>query len=317
LGNNKLAKIAVYKGTTKAFAKQGNKKASSLLILEKTAEGAKNLGHDAVSVGKDFKMEPCDLAVIFGYGRFRADGSLPMTGKQSWRRKIIEWNDQQGIPTLCLDSGLFISRNRKMYFRAGLGSPLNNGDFFDSDYDDKRAPQVKADTDIRMLPYREKGDHIVLCLQPHMNWSMAGIQTTDWANEIIPELRKYTDRRIEVRNHPGDPGALERIEKFDNVVLTSANQMPIWKQCEGAHAGITYNSTVATDILEAGVPVFVKSSESHAWPVANTDLSKIEEPVLHDRTEWFNRMCYRMWTMQEMEDGTLVSRVLKYLGKDK
>jgi hypothetical protein len=109
---------------------------------------------------------------------------------------------------------------------------------------------------------------------------------------------------------------LERIKDFDNVVLTHANQMPIWKQCEGAHAGITYNSTVATDILEAGVPVFVQSSESHAWPVANTDLSQIEHPILYDRTEWFQRMCYRMWTLQEMEDGTLLNRVLNYLGEN-
>lgn len=314
-----MATIAVYRATTKAFKaveKEGNKKASSFLMLEKMETAGKLLGHSVIPVGKEAEFKNCDLAVIFGYGRPRIDGLPPMTGKQKLRCQILEWNQEQGIPTLCMDSGLFISRNRKMYFRAGLGSPLNDGDFFDSDYDSERVEKVKQETDIRLLPYREKGDHIVLCLQPHMNWSMAGVKTVDWANEIIPELRKYTNRRIEVRSHPGEPGALNHIEDFDNVVKIPANKQPIWQQVEGAHAGITYNSTVATDILEAGVPVFVQSPESHAWSVANTDLTQIEQPVLYDRTEWFQRMCYRMWTLREMEDGTLLNRVLNYLGEN-
>ena len=44
------------------------------------------------------------------------------------------------------------------------------------------------------------------------------------------------------------------------------------------------------------------------WPVANTDLTKIETPDMPDRTQWLNDLGYKLWSTEEIKSGKVFAR---------
>ena len=72
------------------------------------------------------------------------------------------------------------------------------------------------------------------------------------------------------------------------------------------HCLVTYNSIAAVEALILGKPVFVMGPNA-AEPLANTDLSKIEKPVM-PAVEMVRKLCcnlaYGQFTPGEMIDGT-------------
>ena len=80
------------------------------------------------------------------------------------------------------------------------------------------------------------------------------------------------------------------------------------------HAFVTNNSTASVDSCVRGVPTFVTSDLAICWPVANTDLNKIENPDYPDRTQWVNDLGYKMWSIKEIRDGTVYKRFKQKLG---
>ena len=74
------------------------------------------------------------------------------------------------------------------------------------------------------------------------------------------------------------------------------------------HAVVTHNSTASVDSCIRGIPTFVTSDLAICYPVANTDLSKIESPEFPDRTQWLNNLGYMMWTIDEIRSGKVYKR---------
>ena len=80
------------------------------------------------------------------------------------------------------------------------------------------------------------------------------------------------------------------------------------------HAVISHNSTATIDSCIRGVPTFVTSDLAICWPVANTDLLKIESPIYPDRTQWVYDLGYKQWTEEEIKNGTVLKRFKEKLG---
>ena len=80
------------------------------------------------------------------------------------------------------------------------------------------------------------------------------------------------------------------------------------------HAVVTHNSTACIDSCVRGVPTFVTSDLALAWPVANKDLSKIENPEYPDRDQWVYDLGYKQWTEAEIKNGTVFKRFKQKLG---
>jgi len=80
------------------------------------------------------------------------------------------------------------------------------------------------------------------------------------------------------------------------------------------HAVVSHNSTATTDSCVRGIPTFCTSDLALCWPVANKDLTKIESPEYPDRTQWLHDLGYKMWSIREIEDGTVYKRFKSKLG---
>ena len=72
------------------------------------------------------------------------------------------------------------------------------------------------------------------------------------------------------------------------------------------HCLVTYNSIAAVEALILGKPVFVMGPNA-AEPMANTDLSKINNPMMPTPEKVIQLCCnlaYGQFTPSEMVDGT-------------
>jgi hypothetical protein len=73
------------------------------------------------------------------------------------------------------------------------------------------------------------------------------------------------------------------------------------------HALVTFNSVAAVESILAGVPAFVMAPSHVAKPVANTDLTKIDDPFYPDNDllmAWCHSMAYGQYHVRELKNGT-------------
>jgi hypothetical protein len=154
-----------------------------------------------------------------------------------------------------------------------------------------------------MLDWRTAGGHILICLQRVDGWSMCGSNVQDWLDQTVAKIRQYTNRPIVVRKHPGD--RRQDHLKFSKKYHVSTNPS-ILQDLKNCWATITYNSSPGIASLINGVPVFVTDpvpQQSQTWPVCDIDLSLIETPTMHDRSEWIHRISQSHWNDDEVASG--------------
>jgi hypothetical protein len=95
--------------------------------------------------------------------------------------------------------------NSRRYLRYSFDGVFpTTGFYFNKDIDPTRWEKISRNLGLSLKPYRSSGDHILICLQRNGGWSMRGLNSVDWMNKTIAEIRKYSSRPIRVRAHPGD-----------------------------------------------------------------------------------------------------------------
>jgi hypothetical protein len=97
----------------------------------------------------------------------------------------------------------------------------------------------------------------------------------------------------------------------DNKVFKSVEK-DILNDFKAAWAVINYSSNPGIQSVIQGIPTFV-DDKSLASPVANTDLSLIENPNRPDRTQWLNDLAWTEWTIEEMKKGIPQQLLINHL----
>lgn len=153
----------------------------------------------------------------------------------------------------------------------------------------------------RIRPWRRATiyGHVLLCGQVPSDPSVSDTDHYVWLWGTAGVLMHQTRRPIIYRPHPLDRERapyLPGTQRSVNAALAD--------DLARAFAVVTYNSTSAALAVLEGVPVFVCGDYSIARPVAETVLSGIERPELHDRREqWAADLAYSQWTLAEMAQG--------------
>ena len=144
-----------------------------------------------------------------------------------------------------------------------------------------------------------------------------------YLEDTVSTIRKSSKRTIKIRAHPRaaiDGSIVRNLNfKYQNV----EQQFPVRhpetydeydydKALLGAHAVISHSSNPGLQAIIAGVPAFV-GKDSLALPVANTDISQIEQPKMPNRTKWFNDLLYTEYFIDEIADGLPLVRLLPKL----
>ena len=285
-------KIAIY-----LAAIPKNKNEIKLAVLKRFGQGAASVG-DTVEFVEDHRFVKSDVAVIQGF--VHQDVSRPHL---ALRRQILDNNPN----TIVIDSNLFQFSDPKLqnyYLRYSLNGIFpTTGFYFDNKIDPSRWQSISERLGIGLRPYRTEGNHILICLQRVDGWSMCGQNVQQWLDDTVRKIRRRTNRPIVVRKHPGDRRQDSLKFSKDYVVSRKESLLDDLINC---WATVTYNSSPGIASLISGVPVFVtdpNSQQSQTWPLCNTDLAQIENPLMPDRQEWIDRISQSHWNDDEIISG--------------
>jgi hypothetical protein len=273
-------KIAVYLSGIPRKSQNESKKR----ILRSFAQGAERAG-DQVILVEDNRIVDCDVAVIQGFVHEHSKQAPHLL----IRKQAIDFQKQNNKHSVIIDSNLYQfldTQNIDKYLRYSIGGIFpTDACYFDQDRDLTRWNKIKSSYQFSEQEWHT-GHDILICFQRNGGWSMNGYSVTEWAVNTINKIRKVTQRPIVVRGHPGE-------------LLLS-------QQLKQTHATITYNSSPGVASLLSGVPVFVTDpvpERSQCWPICNTDLDKVENPILFDRQDFYHRLAQCHWTLDEVASG--------------
>jgi hypothetical protein len=283
-------------------------------VLRRFAEGVCRCGDTGIA-NEERSLVQSDVGVIQGWVH---EGS-PKTAHLKLRKRVAE--NAHNKHTIIVDSNLFnyTGIENPHYSRYSMDGvfPTTGSYFWDHDVDPRRWQQIQRDYNISLKDWRARGDAILICTQRNGGWSMGGLDVVDWLDTTIKKIRHYSDRPIVVRGHPGDKKAQSYLGSLKRGWELSDNPSII-DDFNRACCVVNYNSSPGVAAAIEGLPVFVTDPQhdgkrSQAWPVANTDLSRIENAKMFDRQEWIERIAMSHWHFDELSNGSAWTHMKKFI----
>ena len=234
-----------------------------------------------------------DLAVVFGVEK----KAVPDSQR---RGRVIRLQQQLGQhKVIVLEKGYI---KRDIYYAAGFDG-LNGR----ADFKNQNSPSDRAELlDITLKPWKESGNHIVICGQ--VPWD-AAVQHTDhihWILSTIASVRAISNRPIIFRGHPL---ARQAYPQFPVDAYSRAAQ--IEDDLKDAYCVITFNSNSAVEAAIKGVPAIYCDEGSMAKKVGNK-LENLNNLACADRTQWLNNISYSQWSIEEMARGLAFAHLIGY-----
>jgi len=185
-----------------------------------------------------------------------------------------------------IDNGYFGNLRTKTYFRIIKNNVHDIRNIINR-------PSDRLDRCEYSLKKFTPGRKILIAPPSVKSLSMWNMDPEVWVAEVVAELKKYTDRPIEIRlKRP-------RSERLEENTMEQALANDI-------HCLITYNSVAAVEALMLGKPAFTLGPNA-AGVLSLNDLSKIETPYIpsnDERHAWLKHLSYSQFTFNEMSNGT-------------
>ena len=291
-----------------------NKKTEKTDILNYFVEGV-NRSADQGIIHWGSNLIDCDVEVIQGWVHENSKTSTHLI----LRKTIIEYQKSQRKKVLVADSNLFLYVNKENphhYLRYSFNDvfPIT-GEYFWKNPNPDRWKAISRDLNIELKDWKSGGDNILICTQRNGGWSMKGFDVVTWLENTVTDIRKYTDRPIVVRPHPGDKNAVHYLNSKDTRWRISSTER-ITDDFASARAVVTFNSSPGVAAAIEGIPVFVTDPQpqiSQAYDVANTDLSLIETPKTFDRQAWIEKISMSHWSFADLKSGKAWEHIRKYI----
>jgi len=307
---SRFTAVAYYRGIP-----PNNNNPEKPAILNNFCQGVQATGDVAVA-HQGLEAVECDVALIQGFVHEHGKSAPHLQLRQS----AINLQKKNGKRSLIVDSNLFLyadSKNLLHYLRYSFDGVFpTTGFYFDRDVDPSRWQKISRDLGISLKPWRTAGNHILICLQRHGGWSMQGLSTVDWLNQTILQIRQHSKKRpIVVRTHPGDK-KIRSILKINHKNVHLSTNEKLTDDLRGAWATVVYNSSPSVASIIEGIPAFLTDpnpQNSQAFGVADTDLSKLENPSMLDRQSWVERISMCHWKFDELKSGEAWQFFRKYI----
>ena len=306
---SKLTAIAYYAGIP-----PNNRNLEKPQILDYFCQGVIASGDSAIA-HQGLNVLDSDVALIQGFVHEHGKSAPHL----QLRKNAIALQKKNQQRSLIVDSNLFLyadKTNHLHYLRYSFDGVFpTTGFYFDQDVDPARWEQISRDLGIRLKPWRTQGSHILICLQRNGGWSMRGLDVIEWMNATILKIRKYSRRPIIVRAHPGDKKIGSYLKINHKSVSLSINA-DLKEDLQNAWATVVYNSSPSVASIIEGIPAFLTDPQpqhSQSIAIANTDISKIEDPIMADRQAWIERLSMCHWKFDELKSGSAWNFFKRYI----
>ena len=284
----------------------GQEKTDALTFF---AQGAALSGDDA-TVTRSAVYEPCDVGAIIG-NAFDSNPSKTRLPHYAVRKMVMDTQQSLGRYWLSIDSNVFIYKNRDnphKYLRYSFNGVFPaTGIYCNDDPGEENWNQIRQHYDMDLQPWRGKGGrHILICLQRPMGWSMRGVNLMSWLDETFQRIRQYSDRPVRIRWHPGDwKNMPPDLDLSPYNASMSPRERHILEDLNKCWAVVCHNSTPSAVATIEGIPAFITDDPGYcqAGEVANTDFSRLEDPILPDRDAWIRKLAQCHWSFEDLRSG--------------
>ena len=234
-----------------------------------------------------------DVAVIW---------SVLWQGRMRNYRQIWERYRQANKPVIVLEVG-GLRRNKS--FKIGINGVNRKADFANQEVDATRWPLFEH----TLKPWKQTGDNILILGQHDASEQWIGMPRMNlWFEQQIGQIRKHTNKPIQIRPHPRNPVSLD-VNRYKNVSIArpimdrnTIDDTNFKDTLKNAWAVVNHSSNPAMEAVMNGIPVFVSES-SLCYDVGNHSLEDINNPRMPDRQHWANRLAYTEWFQDEIEKG--------------
>ena len=294
----------------------GNKNPEKPKLLQNFIQGVNKVGDKGMLI-TSFTYEPSDVGVLQGYVH---PGSKHVP-HLNLRRAVLSGQAEIKRRTIIADANLFLAYdpgNKNTYLRYSYdGIFPNSGEYCDSRIDPSRWQELQRRLSIQTKPWKKHGDYILITCQRDTGWSMDGLPVIQWLHPLIQNIRKYSDRPIQIRFHPGDKSNhkhMMQLRAIGHKVRYSSPSVSLLKDLHDAYCVISYNSSPGVVSAIEGVPIFVLDPQrSQAAEVANTNLANLERPNYEfDRESWLRRLAMMRWRLDELASGDCWQHMRKW-----
>lgn len=289
-------------------------------ILTNFIVGVKAVGDEGIAYD-GYSLIDCDVAIIQGWQHTKGKGGAHL----QLRQRVTEHQISKKKYVITADSNLFLYANKANtpyhYLRYSINGVFpNTGIYCDDRPDPRRWQQISNDTGIVLQDYKNKGKNILLCLQRNGGWSMGGYDVQDWVIDTVKKIRKYSDRPIVVRPHPGDKKAVEylshrynRIKNLPNVRLSEFGK-PLEADLHKCWAVVNHNSSsIVGPIIQGHHAYITDPIRSQCAEVSHDHFKDIEKPKEFDRQQWLERISMFHWNFNELRNGSAWSHMRQYV----
>ena len=185
-----------------------------------------------------------------------------------------------------IDNGYFGNLRTKSWFRIIKNHVHDIRDVIER-------PRNRLDLCDITLKSRTPGSKILIAPPSEKSLSLWHMNPEVWVNETVAELKKHTDRPIEIR--------LKR-PRTDRLKVDTMEEA----LADDVHCLVTYNSVAAVEAVMLGKPAIVLGPNA-AQAVCSHSLADVEAPFYpteDEREAWLRHLSYSQFTFVEMADGT-------------
>jgi hypothetical protein len=295
--------VAVYLSSLPRIADRNRK----VQVLQAFAHGAKASGANTI-LQTTYQTVPARLAVILGWvGQTIAGPHIDL------RRRVIVEQQQTGQKLMSVDGSCFkFADVNSVFLRYSLdGVYYNTNNYANQNSNSDKWELIKTQLNLELRPWRQTGQHILVCGQRDGGWAMKGIDMPAWTLQTVQQLRLHTDRPIIVRPHPKNPIDAQLFNKYKNVKLSS--NASLQQDLNNCWASVFFNSSSCVASVLAGIPVFAEDPDCVAWAVSNNDLSHIEHPKMPLREQWLWDLSAAHWNDNESRSGDIYKKFRPFL----
>jgi hypothetical protein len=221
------------------------------------------------------------------------------------KHKIMKQCWQDGRDFYYVDTGYFGNEKTKSnpngwkYWHRIVKNNLQHGEIVDRPDDRFRKFNKK------FQPWKKSGRTILVAAPDEKPCKFYGTTQEQWIENTVAEIKKHTDRPIEVRQR-----APKRIDRISTNTLQQALDDDVFSL-------VTFNSVAAIESIFHGIPAFTLAPANAASPVALQDLSQIENPYYADQDKlyaWACHLAYGQFHVSELKNGSALSMLKEWYG---
>lgn len=256
-------------------------------VFDAVEQGLRQQGHVIVNENED-------VAVIW---------SVLWAGRMRANQQIYQNCINENKPVLIIEVG---NLQRGHTWRLSLNN-INNLGFFGNHENLDHSRSKKLGVELKPYLTKRRGEILIACQhQESLQWQgMPAMK--DWVADTIKRIQEHTHRRIIVRYHPRSSFPFKQSGVMIERPVRMPNTYDDFDIFYHYHCVVNHNSGPAVQATINGVPVLCDQSSLAAD--LSIKWSELDNPYVPDRTEWFVKLCHTEWTVEEIRQGTPISRL--------